>query len=65
GEDWQGKGRDWSSRDRSGYEESGDVKESRSQLSSNAPDFQPSGMYDYDALAAQYWSWQPFLQCWA
>lgn len=64
GDEWQGKARDWSSRDRAGNggEESGEAKESRSQLSSNAPDFQPSGMYDYDALAAQYWSWQPFLQ---
>eukprot|EP00439_Symbiodinium_sp_Y106_P012444 s9143_g1.t2 len=64
GDEWQGKARDWSSRDRAGKggEELGEAKESRSQLSSNAPDFQPSGMYDYDALAAQYWSWQPFLQ---
>ena len=29
----------------------GEAKESRSQLSSNAPDFQPSGMYDYDATS--------------
>ena len=32
----------------------GEAKESRSQLSSNAPDFQPSGMYDYDAVSLEF-----------
>eukprot|EP00931_Biecheleriopsis_adriatica_P122178 TRINITY_DN97189_c0_g1_i1.p1 TRINITY_DN97189_c0_g1~~TRINITY_DN97189_c0_g1_i1.p1 ORF type:complete len:460 (-),score=105.08 TRINITY_DN97189_c0_g1_i1:62-1351(-) len=34
----------------------------RSQLSSSAPDFKPSGLFDYDAVSGQYWNWQPLVQ---
>jgi len=53
--DWNER-QDWSAKEWV-PKESGEPQDFRSQLNSTAPDFLPSGLYDYDALAAQYWSW--------
>ena len=41
-----------------------EFEESRSQLSSHAQDFIPSGLYDYDFLSLQYWEMQSDTHGW-